>query len=1252
MTPSVARQFFIAVLLICSPRVFAQPLITSFSPLSGAVGSSVTINGSFDPSPANNIVYFGAVRATITAASASQLTATVPAGATFQPITVTSNGLTAFSPSPFIVTFFRNGDEFKASSFDAKVDFSSGTNVGTVALGDIDGDGKADIVQTNQGSNSVTILRNNSSTGDISFDFNTTTLTTGSQPYFAAVGDLDNDGLLDIAVTNFAAASVSVFRNTSTAGNVSFAAKIDFPTGSNPTSVAIRDLDNDGKAEMVVSNSSGNSVSVRRNTSVPGAISFAANVNFTTGGNPNEVALADVDGDGKAEIVTANSSTNTVSILRNTSSAGGLTFAAKKDYPAGTTPKGVAIGDLNGDGKPELAVLNLGSFSSATFSVYRNNCSPGTISFAKNDFSTGGSAQRIAIADMDGNGVPDIATAGRYGSSDYGISVCRNTSTATTLNFDGPDYYLTGNYCTGIALGDLTGDGKPDMVAANFGSSSISVFRNRVADPKVTSFSPSYSGTGNTVTIMGHDFLNVIGVSFGGVPATSFVVNSPVSVSAVVGVGGASGAVAVHTLGGTGSMSGFRYIPPPVIHSFTPDSASVGTTVTITGKHLGTINAAGFGGVPALKVQQHWNDTTAYAIVGNGATGNLFLQTQYGSVSVPGFFYQHPPVVTSVAPAGGPVGSLVTVTGDHFGATIADNTVMIGGNKATIVSANKNSITAIVPKGNMYAPITVTAHGLTTASATPFPVLFDGNNKFDSTTLAPRMAIPLSNRLAECATLGDLDGDGKLDMAVAFSTTRDSVSIYRNTGTGHQLTFAPPLTFGVQYYPDDIEIADLDGDGKQDMVVISRTSTYNFQVFKNTSTPGNISFAPREVLDAAPNGPGTSVVVDVNGDGKPDLVVTNDYGNNLWLMKNTSTDGVISFAPRVSIAATESHSIAAGDLDGDGRPDLVTLHFTNNNIRLIRNTTINGIPSFAPAVDIPVSARPSSLAIGDMDNDGKADIVAGIRANASMPNHLAVLKNLSDTGAFAFANPVTTAVDSVLRCITLADLDGDSYPDVAAIGYMSNNLLLLRNASSASAIALEAPIAFSVWDVPNQKGQPQNIAVGDMNGDGKPDLVVPNYGWSVVNIFPNTIGALLAPCSGGNFTLNSDVQGPTYQWQVDTGNGFLDIADNANYIGANTSALQLTNIPSSWYGYKYRVIGSTTGEVITLKFVNKWTGAANNDWHNPANWSCGKIPDAHSDVVINSGTVVVNADGICRSLTIQHGVVFTLGAGYQVEVKE
>lgn len=136
-------------------------------------------------------------------------------------------------------------------------------------------------------------------------------------------------------------------------------------------------------------------------------------------------------------------------------------------------------------------------------------------------------------------------------------------------------------------------------------------------------------------------------------------------------------------------------------------------------------------------------------------------------------------------------------------------------------------------------------------------------------------------------------------------------------------------------------------------------------------------------------------------------------------------------------------------------------------------------------------------------------------------------------------------------------------------------------------------------------------------------------------------------CPAGSTTLSINLSGTTYQWQVDTGTGFTNIVDNSNYNGSATPSLQLINIPSSWYGYQYRCLVDGTGcKAFTLKFINTWTGASDTSWENAANWSCGELPDANTDVIINAGTVIVNSNPNVRSLTLGDNVIFTVNPNF------
>jgi hypothetical protein len=106
-----------------------------------------------------------------------------------------------------------------------------------------------------------------------------------------------------------------------------------------------------------------------------------------------------------------------------------------------------------------------------------------------------------------------------------------------------------------------------------------------------------------------------------------------------------------------------------------------------------------------------------------------------------------------------------------------------------------------------------------------------------------------------------------------------------------------------------------------------------------------------------------------------------------------------------------------------------------------------------------------------------------------------------------------------------------------------------------------------------------------------------------------------------NIIFKSDLHGNTYQWQLSTDSVvFTNITNNANYNGTNDSILHLMNIPSAWYGYRYRcIVDNGISNFVTIKFSNEWTGAVSNVWEDPANWLCGAVPDINTDVLINSG---------------------------------
>ncbi len=138
----------------------------------------------------------------------------------------------------------------------------------------------------------------------------------------------------------------------------------------------------------------------------------------------------------------------------------------------------------------------------------------------------------------------------------------------------------------------------------------------------------------------------------------------------------------------------------------------------------------------------------------------------------------------------------------------------------------------------------------------------------------------------------------------------------------------------------------------------------------------------------------------------------------------------------------------------------------------------------------------------------------------------------------------------------------------------------------------------------------------------------------------------------GSGVRQSDISGSNYQWQVNTGNGnFTDLTDNTNFSGTQTATLHFNSLPSSYYGYQYRCVADGAySKVFNLSFSTTWTGAVDSLWENPANWNCGSIPDANTDVFIDKGKVSLNSNTTIRSLAAQPGAKVTISNNYRFTI--
>ena len=450
--------------------------VNAFSPASGNVGTTVTITGNgFDTTPESNAVMFGATRAIVTTATTTSLTVLVPAGASFDYITVTNlvSGRNAASSTAFLPTFRGNG-----FALGGRTDYNTGNNPLAVLLKDFEGDGRPELANPNMVGGDLQVFQNTSS-GTVSFAGPTSTYSGFSPTNGASSADMNGDGKPDVVIG--VGGGFVVHRNTSGATPAfdggtftAFDAFTGIPggrqmSGGSSSGVALADLDGDGQMDVVVADMDNEAVWLFRNTSAGNTISFAPAQLLGNVGGLQKVAASDLDGDGKPEVL-ASGYTNRVTIYRNNSTEGQLSFFLAAEINSLAPTFAIAIGDLNDDGRPDIAFSNMGG---NYISVALNN---GNLSFgAPQNFTAGLNVEDIAIGDLNGDGRPDLATAN---SVDDMFSVLLNTTSGNTLSFAPKQDFATSEHPTSLAIGDLNGDGRADIAVANLYGASLSVYSN------------------------------------------------------------------------------------------------------------------------------------------------------------------------------------------------------------------------------------------------------------------------------------------------------------------------------------------------------------------------------------------------------------------------------------------------------------------------------------------------------------------------------------------------------------------------------------------------------------------------------------------------------------------------------------------------------------------------------------------------------------------------------------------------------
>ncbi|MBB3057753.1 photosystem II stability/assembly factor-like uncharacterized protein [Mucilaginibacter gotjawali] len=1002
---------------------YYPPAVTSFAPLNGPAGATITVNGGhFSAAASDNAVYFGGVPATVLSATPTALKVTVPAGATYGFITVQTRNLAGVSRLPFTVTF-PNGGVLDAYSFPAATK-KIAPNAGTSPIvADIDGDGKPDILTRNStGINGFSVQLNTGTPGNFSY---TQQNIDGMNAYAFALADLDGDGLPELLTTDNTTNNVVIYHNISTPGHVAFGDTFSFtPTSFSTFSMAIAaaDLDGDGKPDIVVTNSNGlNEIDLYRNTSQPGKLSF--DTAFPLGGTADSFTIADFDGDGKPDLLaTFGNNSNGIDMLRNTSTPGNFSFDRVPDvFPANPYP--ICAGDIDGDGKLDVIILDR---QSNYIDVYRNLSTPGKVAFSTlATYAVPAWPVNAMMADFDGDGKPDIAVNAYDGNTPGNTvaTIFKNISTPGKLSLLAPV-----NYATGITVGDLMaaadvdGDGKADLLFSADGQSLQALINHVKPSPMIYTLTPTNGVKGDTVHISGVNLATATAVSFGGVAASSFIVNADQSITATLG-NGATGAVQVINPYGTASGPNFVYGGIPSVISFTPATGIAGTQVTITGTNFDTEpakNVVYFGGAKATVTSA--SATQLVATVPAGATYQPITVATHNFVA-----YSALPFTLafngdatldaqSFSKKFTMPGNVVT-TGDIDGDGNLDLLFMSPANELIVArsqglkdsvafDANKTIATGLNIRHIYLADIDADGKpDIVCLTVSPNQIIVYRNTSIGS-NISFDTGVPLPTGGAEYAylTINDADGDGLPDI-VSTNFARQSLIVYRNTTQAGKISFAPPVYHYVANASDEAVLTDLDGDGKTEMVSCG-VQNVSLSITTNASTPGNFNFGSTTVLSGSTSG--LLQVADFDGDGKPDIAAAFDYyfQPTPTFFRNTGT-GKLAFSKVVISKDFAPSAVLAGDLNGDGKPEFIAVDPGFQRLAVMVNTSTPGTISFNKDYfianrdaqsGIGTTDAYSQVAAGDMDQDGKTDLIISTNGIITIYRNIrATLKTLPDT---------------------------------------------------------------------------------------------------------------------------------------------------------------------------------------------------------------------------------------------------------------
>jgi len=803
-------------------------------------------------------------------------------------------------------------------------------------------------------------------------------------------------------------------------------------------------------------------------------------------------------------------------------------------------PQVVAVGDVTGDGIPDLVTVSQGSLvtndpadTSGTIGVLPGTgdgtfgsvitATTDTTAYPLNGRST---PTFVAIGDFNGDGRGDLVVTNQVqddvGHPGDSIGILLSTGGG---HFSAPVTYTVGLNPTSVVVGDFNGDGHLDLAVAESGISRVGVLLGNGAG----AFGPVVDYSPGAVSLAVGDF--------NGDGHLDLVTSSPGSVSVLLGQGDGTftaspnpGSYATGDIS-TGLAPDYTRGQQLVVGDFNGDGLLDAAAINQTASSIGVLLGNGSGGFGPARTYPAGNGPAALTVGDFNGDGHPDLAvsatSRFGGVyyhavivllnSGDGIFTPGQTLATDATP-------ISLVAGDVNGDGILDLAVMNrdSANVSVRLGRGDGSFEDAPRYASGPRPVALAASDLNGDGALDLIAANRGddtvsvylNQGHSEGTVRADASYPVGHDPSAIAT-GDVNGDGHPDVVVADAGSND-VRVLLGMGDG---TFAPAVSYAVGRAPSSVVLADVNGDGHPDVVVADAGSN-DVRVLLGR---GDGTFAPA-VSYAVGRAPSALVSADFNGDGHPDLAVTDTGSNDVRVLLGHG-DG--TFAPAVSYAVGNYPvALAAGDLNGDGHPDLAVANTADGSVSILLGQgdgTVHFMPQTVGALD------PNALVIADYTGDGKADLLVANYYYQDQPGVGVMMYQGNGDGAFQ--GGVSTIVtsyqskkDFVQQDLPLAlvvgDFNGDGLLDYAVANAQRNEVQIARNYPSLTSPGGYFNVDISpVGQTIDTGANPSGVAIGDLNGDSTPDLVVANFANQDVSV-------LLATGQGGYLPPRVYVTGP------------------------------------------------------------------------------------------------------------------------------